>query len=115
MKHLPLAKRNKNKKQKLVVKKLPRGLSIDKRPSTISSRTEFGHWEMDCIESCKKEKTTLLCLTERLSRHEIIFKLPDKRSSSVIKCLNILERRYGKLFTETFNHFLSLNLFISLL
>ena len=43
-----------------------------------------------------------LCLSERLSRREIIFKLPNKKSDSVIKCLNLLEYRYGKLFSQVF-------------
>ena len=100
MEHIPYA--NKKKQEKITVKKLPRGVSIEKRPASIRERTEFGHWEMDCIESCKKEKATLLCLSERLSRREIIFKMPNKKSDSVIKCLNLLEQRYGMLFPKVF-------------
>lgn len=102
MEHLPYAKKEKRKYKKIIVKKLPRGSSIEKRPDYIFERTEFGHWEMDCIESCKKKKSTLLCLSERLSRREIIFKLPNKKSDSVVKCLNLLEYRYGKLFPKIF-------------
>ena len=102
MQHLPYAKKDKRKNEKVTVKKLPRGVSIEKRPVSVYERAEFGHWEMDCIESCKKKKATLLCLSERLSRREIIFRLPDKKADSVIKCLNILERRYGKLFSKIF-------------
>lgn len=102
MEHLPFAKKEKRKNEKITVKKLPRGVSIEKRPAYVYERSEFGHWEMDCIESCKKKKATLLCLSERLSRREIIFKLPNKKSISVIKCLNLLEHRYGKLFPKVF-------------
>jgi len=102
MQHLPYAKTTKRKNDKVVVKKLPRGNSIEKRPKSIYNRLEFGHWEMDCVESCEKKKQTLLCLSERLSRKEIIFKMSDKKSDSVITCLNILEKRYGKLFTKVF-------------
>lgn len=102
MEHLPYAKKERRKNEKMTIKKLPRGVSIEKRPVSVYERTEFGHWEMDCIESCKKKKATLLCLSERLSRREIIFKLPDKKSESVIKCLNILEHKYGKLFSKVF-------------
>lgn len=102
MEHLPYAKKEKRKNEKITVKKLPRGVSIEKRPAYVYNRAEFGHWEMDCIESCKKKKATLLCLSERLSRREIIFKLPNKKSNSVIKCLNLLEQRYGKLFPKIF-------------
>lgn len=102
MEHLTFAKKEKCKKQKLVVKTLPRGLSIEHRPDYINNRFEFGHWEMDCVESCKGKIATLLCLTERLSRREIIFKLPNRKSSSVYKCINLLETRYGKLFPKIF-------------
>lgn len=102
MEHLPYACKKKKTKDKVVAKKLPRGTSIEKRPDYINKRLEFGHWEMDCVESCKTSKTTLLCLTERLSRKEIIFKMPDKKANSVIKCLNILESRYGQLFPKIF-------------
>ena len=102
MEHLPYAKKEQRKNEKITIKKLPRGLSIEKRPDIVRARKEFGHWEMDCIESCKTKKSTLLCLSERLSRREIIFKLPNKKSESVVKCLNILEKRYGELFTKVF-------------
>lgn len=102
MEHLPCAKKDKRKYEKIVVKKLPRGTSIEKRPDLVSKRTEFGHWEMDCIESVKKKKATLLCLSERLSRREIIFKIPSKTSDNVVRCLNSLEGRYGRLFPKIF-------------
>lgn len=102
MQHLPYAKNIKRKNEKVIIKKLPRGNSIEKRPREVFNREEFGHWEMDCIESCQKKKATLLCLSERLSRREIIFKLPDKKSTSVINCLNLLEHRYGDLFPKIF-------------
>lgn len=100
--YLLYAKKEKRKNKKIIVKSLPRGLSIEKRPAYIYDRLELGHWEMDCIESCKKKKATLLCLSERLSRREIMFKLPNKTSDSVIKCLNTLERRYKEDFPKIF-------------
>lgn len=102
MEYLPYANKRNQKNKKVVAKKLPRGISIENRPKDIYERLEFGHWEMDCIESGKKKKSALLCLSERLSRREIIFKMPNKKAESVIKCLNILERKYGKLFPKIF-------------
>ena len=89
-------KRNK----KVTSKRAPRGISIEKRPYEINSRSTFGHWEMDCV--CGPTKTSFLTLTERLTRKEIIFKMPNQTSASVVKCLNILERKYGKLFKNIF-------------
>lgn len=95
-KNLPVKCNKHNHKQKSInVKRQPRGVSIEKRPSIVSSRNSFGHWEMDCVEGAKSTKGTLLVLTERLTRFEIIRKMKDKTSSSVVKALNSLEREYG--------------------
>ncbi len=86
--------------KKVVMKRAPKGTSIEKRPAEINSRTTFGHWELDCV--CGNTLPTLLVFSERLTRKEIIFKMKNQKSSSVIKCLNILERRYGKSFRKIF-------------
>ena len=72
MEHLPVRSKQKpQKRRKMVAAKPSRGTSIEKRPVEINDRTEFGHWEMDCVEGKKKTKETLLCLSERLTRKEI--------------------------------------------
>lgn len=99
-KDLPV-KRNKTKQKynKVKAKRAPRGTSIEKRPAEIAERVNFGHWEMDCVEGKKGTKKTLLVLTERYTRTEIIRLMPDKTTSSVIKALDRIERKYG---TKTF-------------
>ena len=96
-------KRNKNKRKYKTVKakKAARGTSIEKRPLEISARNTFGHWEMDCVEGAKGTKGTLLVLTERLTRYEIIRKMKDKTAQSVVKALNALEREYGTTMFRT--------------
>jgi len=79
-----------------------RGASIDKRPAAADDRSEYGHWEMDLIVSCKGGRGALLTLTERKTRQEIIFRLPDKTQRAVKRALDGLERRYGKEFKEKF-------------
>lgn len=70
--------------------------SISLRPGHIDSRKEFGHWEMDCVVSGKeKGSEALLVLTERKTRYEIIYKIPDQTSASVVSKLDKLERYYG--------------------
>lgn len=81
-------------------KRPPRGTSIELRPAEIAERKTFGHWEMDCV--CGPTKATFLVLSERLTRQEIIFAMPNQKADSVIHCLNVLERRYGKLFRKVF-------------
>lgn len=99
LKDLPYGKR-KHHKRKVVAKRAPKGTSIEKRPVEIDKRNTFGHWEMDCV--CGSTKATLLVLTERVTRREIIFPMKNQKADSVVSCLNTLERRFGKLFTKVF-------------
>lgn len=78
------------------------GTSIENRPKEIDDRKIVGDWEMDCVEGKKKTKKTLLVLTERKSRKEIICPMPDQTSQSVIRVLNKLERGYGNNFRKIF-------------
>lgn len=71
------------------------GKMIDKRPEEINTRETFGHWEMDTVCSGKGSTACLLVLSERQTRHELIFKMPDKTQASTIDVLDQLERRLG--------------------
>ncbi len=70
--------------------KLP---SIEIRPQEINQRQEPGHWEMDLVVSCKGSDTVLLTLTERYSRQEMIFKLPNRQAKTIRKVFDSLERK----------------------
>lgn len=61
--------------------------SITNRPQNINDRAELGHWEMDLVVGKVGTKPALLTLTERQSRKEIIVKIPDKTSKSVLQAL----------------------------
>ena len=77
-------------------KKLPNvEHSIEKRTPEINARQSFGHWEGDSVIGTNKKGETVLTLTERLTRAEIILKSPDKTSASTVRMLNRLERRIG--------------------
>ena len=97
-KDLPV-KKNKKRGYKKVRKQQARaaaGDSIEKRPEEIDKREEFGHWEMDSVIGKRGvSKNVLLVLTERKTRDEIIFKLPDHTDEAVVAALDKLERRYG--------------------
>lgn len=103
-KDLPV-KRNKDKQKHQPVRaaKVQSGNSIEKRPVEIAERSSFGHWEMDTVIGGKGTKAVLLVLTERLTRFEIVRKMPDKSTKSVVKALNSIEKEYGtKLFRLLF-------------
>ena len=77
---------------------------ITERPAGIAKRDVYGHWEMDTVVSAKNTGLScLLVLSERMTREEIIVKIKNKKSSSVVHALNMLERKLGsKSFREKF-------------
>lgn len=78
------------------------GESIENRPN-IEDRTEFGHWEMDTVIGKQRTKPILLVMTERKTRYELIIKLQDKTTKSVVSALGKIEARYTtKLFPKLF-------------
>ena len=81
--------RKKNTGPKIAHPSLP---SIENRPELIGRRQETGHWEMDLIVGPEGSSAALLTLTERVTREEMIFKLPNKRAASVRRIFNRLER-----------------------
>lgn len=69
----------------------PQYPSIEQRPQHINDREEPGHWEMDLIIGKGRKGPTLLTLTERTTKQEIIRKLPDKKAASVVAALDQIE------------------------
>ena len=89
-------------KSKKQAARAPRGQSIEKRPEEVKGRGSFGHWEMDSIMGCKGSKQALLVLTERRTRMGLVILVEDHTAASVVKAINGLERRFGKLFYKLF-------------
>ncbi len=101
---LPMRKPRTTIKKKRVQKRANRGESIENRPKDIETRKEFGHWEMDTVVGKKGEtKSSLLVLTERKTRVEIVEKMNNHTMKEVVRTLDKLERRIGeKTFREIF-------------
>ena len=88
---------NKNKDQR-VSKMVPAEKSIEYRPTEAKSRKVYGHWEGDLVVGKQGTRTVLFTLTERMTRQEIIMKLPNKETKTIAKALDKIERSYrGKL------------------
>jgi len=105
-KDLPVKKDGKKREYKRTVAlNNTRGRSIEERPKTVESREEQGHWEMDCVSGKQGTSACLLVLTERVSRQELIFKLPSKTQESVVGVMNDLERGHKDSFRERFKSF----------
>lgn len=62
---------------------LPDRRSIEERPPAIAERQTFGHWEMDCVLSCRSGKGGLLVLVERKTRYCLIRRLQHISQSAV--------------------------------
>jgi IS30 family transposase len=81
----------------------PAGESIEKRPDEINRRETFGHWEMDTVYSSKEtSKQSLLVLTERLTRKEIIISMPNRKAESVVQAMDTMEKQFGRMFGSIF-------------
>lgn len=105
-KKLPV-KGNRTKKNKKVRRnkqaRAAAGDSIEKRPEDIDNREEFGHWEMDTVVGKRGEsKHSLLVLTERKTREEIIRLLEEHTTAQVVDRINELEAEYGERFKIIF-------------
>ena len=91
-------KKEKNHEQKESKKEK----SIHLRGENINNRTEFGHWEMDCVCGKREKCEVLLTLTERKTRYELIFKIPNKTSISVVESIDKIKVQFGELFSIIF-------------
>lgn len=67
--------------------------SISTRCEEIAKRKEYGHWEMDLIVGKAGTRAVLLTLTERKTRQELIYKLPDRRAATIRGVFDRLERK----------------------
>lgn len=98
-------KRNKNRHRHKKVRccSAPAGCSIEQRPDAVHARNTFGHWEMDCVVGKRGTRKTLLVLTERLTRNELVYLMPDRTASSVVSCINSIEEHMGStVFSRVF-------------
>lgn len=103
-KDLPI--KGSRKKAYKKVKRLKRasiGESIENRPFSILDRSSFGNWEMDTVKGKQNAtKGCLLVLTERLTREEIVIKLENQKSTSVVSALNDIKAKWNNNFDKVF-------------
>ena len=75
------------------------GKSITERPPEAEGRGEYGHWEMDTVVGgVGGSSYCLLALTERMTRRQVIVRIPDRTQKSVIRALGRLERKADNIF-----------------
>lgn len=100
---LPCKGEHKQKYHHVRIARAPRGESIENRPEEINGREEPFHWEMDTVVGRRGTKKSLLVLTERVTRYELIFLLKQHTAENVVRAIDSLERRFGsRKFREIF-------------
>lgn len=91
------SRRKKRTYRKVRASRAPKGTSIERRPHIIESRSTFGHWEMDSvIGKARGKKESVLVLTERMTRFEIICKPSAKTSAATVSALRKILKRFPK-------------------
>lgn len=100
---LPLKVKRTIKTARIKRNKKHLGTCISERPSNINDRSEFGHWEIDTVIGSKSNSdAVLLTMTERMTRKEIIRKLPGKTAEAVQNALHKLIDEAGPHFSKVF-------------
>lgn len=77
------------------------GTSIEKRPESIETREEFGHWEIDTVLGHKSKDQALLTLVERKTRRAIVQRISSKSAPAVSDALKGIFEKYPDV-QETF-------------
>ena len=89
-------------KEKTHCDKVPAEKSIDFRPEEANNRSEYGHWEGDLVVGKDGRGAALLTFTERMTREEIIIKIPSKHAINIARSIDKLERKYKSEFKKKF-------------
>lgn len=77
--------------------------SIEMRCKAIMHRSDFGHWELDSvIGKAKGHGESVLVLTERKTRIEIILRPKDKTAAETTRCLRYLKHIFGRDYNKIF-------------
>jgi len=100
--HLPCRPKKRSYNKVRIVKSATKGTSIDMRPPEVELREEFGHWELDSVVGKSRDKTSLLVLTERKTRNEIIIKTNGRTCDETSRKLDELEIAFGEHFSKIF-------------
>ena len=96
-KNLPMGGKKKAEYKKVQAARAPKGESIEDRPEEVATREDPFHWEMDSVLSAKEggSKKRFLTMTERTSRADLMFLMPDGTMASVVAVLDTLEKKLG--------------------
>ena len=79
------------------------GKSIEERPKSVESRSEFGHWEFDSVLGCKGvNEPVVLTMVERMTRAAIWIKVKDHSAGAVTEAVQKMKSQFREHFSEIF-------------
>jgi len=87
-----LARKTYKQRQKENKKRIG-GISIEQRPENINNRSEFGHWELDCILDSHHQ--AILVMQERTTKWFVMARLARHDSHSVFAQVGVWFGEYG--------------------
>ena len=90
--------KNKRRPTRRVARNNRLAKSIELRPEKINNRSEYGHWEGDCLKGPKGRTTSLFTLTERKTLEQIIIKIERSSQEEIKRAMDHLEQTFGKSF-----------------
>lgn len=100
---LPIKLRRNTKSSRVKKHKRNLGKSIEERLASISTREEFGHWEIDTVIGQKAgNDCVLLTIVERQTRKAIVRQIASKTADAVMKELKNIRLMYGEQFSQVF-------------
>lgn len=78
------------------------GQSIENRPAAVDDRKELGHWEGDLVKGRRlSSDPAIMTLTERVSRYEIIVKIPNYHAETCKLAFQDILDDYGPEYFKT--------------
>ena len=100
---LPEKLSRKTKIKKTRENKRELGTSIEKRPDSVDTREEFGHWEIDSVIGRKAEgESQVMTIVERKQRKSIWLKVRDHSAEAIDEALAGLIEQFGDKYNEVF-------------
>lgn len=89
--HIKGHHRNHDRKNKKIA-----GTSIEQRPKVVNERQTYGDWEGDLVKGKRTvNEPALLTLTERRTRFELIYKIPDYHAQTCLQALQWVLDHHG--------------------
>lgn len=75
--------------------KIKHRIFIDERPDMVWEKKEWGHCEVDFIESVKEDTTVILVVIEKMTRVRRAILLPNKNSNVVQSWLSMIIKKFN--------------------